>query len=155
MPWATERAEQAAPYGQGWEQAAASTPATPPARPTRRCACRTPTRSQLIKDNPFYTKQVGDPISPSLFVDKINVPVFLAGAWQDEQTGGHFPAMLDDFTSSPHVYATMTNGSHTESLSLGVFGGTPTSWTSTSAAGCPSGRKNFVAPILAGVASPA
>ncbi len=24
--------------------------------------------------------------------------MFLAGAWQDEQTGGHFPAMLDDFT---------------------------------------------------------
>ena len=45
------------------------------------------------------------------------MPVFLAGAWQDEQTGGHFPAMLDDFTGSPHLYATMTNGLHTESLS--------------------------------------
>ena len=49
------------------------------------------------------------------------MPVFLAGAWQDEQTGGRFPAMLDQFSSSPHLYATMVNGTHTESLSLAIF----------------------------------
>ena len=53
---------------------------------------------------------------------RINVPVYLAGAWQDEQTGGHFPAFLHKFRSSPQFYATMANGSHTESLSLGEFG---------------------------------
>ena len=26
--------------------------------------------------------------------------MFLAGAWQDEQTGGHFPTMLDQFTGT-------------------------------------------------------
>ena len=116
VPWANERTEQAAPYGQGWEQPR-STPATRPARPTRCCACRTPTCSQLITDNPFYRRRSATRSRRALFVDQINVPVFLAGAWQDEQTGGHFPAMLDDFTAAPHVYATLTNGSHTESLS--------------------------------------
>jgi hypothetical protein len=50
------------------------------------------------------------------------VPVFIAGAWQDEQTGGHFPAMLDKFTSSPHLYVTLMNGLHTEALSPPVLG---------------------------------
>ena len=76
---------------------------------------------QLIQENPFYGDRWYEPLNQSHFVDKIDVPVFLAGAWQDEQTGGHFPAMLDDFSSSPHLYATMLNGSHTESLSLGIF----------------------------------
>jgi hypothetical protein len=47
-------------------------------------------------------------------VDKTTVLRLLAGAWQDEQTGGHFPGdALDKFTSSPCiVYATMVNGLH-------------------------------------------
>ena len=76
----------------------------------------------LIEDNPFYNKTYYQQIDPSRFVASINVPVYLAGAWQDEQTGGHFPAFLHKFRSSPHFYATMANGSHTESLSLGEFG---------------------------------
>ena len=63
-----------------------------------------------IDDNPFYANPLGDSLAPATFVDRIEVPVFLAGAWQDEQTGGHFPAMLPNFTSSPHVYVTLTNG---------------------------------------------
>lgn len=60
----------------------------------------------------------GDQLSPWMFVDKINVPVFIAGAWQDEQTGGRWPDMLDRFTSVPpgQFKATVTNGVHTESL---------------------------------------
>ena len=76
----------------------------------------------LIEDNPFYNKAYYERIDPSRFVHRIDVPVYLAGAWQDEQTGGHFPAFLDQFTGSPHFYATMSNGSHTEALSLGEFG---------------------------------
>ena len=121
VPWATERAAQAAPYGQAWTKDRADQGDT-------MCAANQALRLQnpdpltLIEDHPFYVPALEDPISPSTFVDDIDVPVFLAGAWQDEQTGGHFPALLDDFTSAPHLYATMTNGSHTESLSLGMFG---------------------------------
>ena len=70
----------------------------------------------MIEDNPFYNKTYYQQIDPSRFVRKINVPVYIAGAWQDEQTGGHFPEFLNRFTHAPHVFATMSNGSHTESL---------------------------------------
>jgi predicted acyl esterase len=147
VSWANERDDQAEPYGQGWEQ-----PRVDAGDMT--CAANQELRGQnpdqlaLIEDNPYYSAKIGDPLTPSLFVHKINVPVFLAGAWQDEQTGGHFPAMLDDFTSSPHFYATMVNGSHTESLSLGVFDKYADFLDLYVGRRVPTGRKAFIAPIL-------
>ena len=60
-------------------------------------------------------------LAPELFVDKINVPVFLAGAWQDEQTGPYFANMLDNFTGTDKVWFTVTNGAHTDSLDPAIF----------------------------------
>ena len=57
-----------------------------------------------------------DALAPATFVDKINVPVFLAGSWQDEETGGHFPEMLDDFAPGVPVKFTLMNGVHSDSL---------------------------------------
>ena len=74
-----------------------------------------------IDDNPYYANPLGDSLAPITFVDKIQVPVFIAGAWQDEQTGGQFPTMLDRFTGTDHLYVTLTNGLHTDSLSPPVF----------------------------------
>lgn len=74
-----------------------------------------------IRDNPYYSPEVGDDLSPRTFVDKIEVPTFLAGAWQDEQTGGRFPTMLDEFTGTDHLYVSMLNGLHTESISPAVL----------------------------------
>ncbi|MFC6341299.1 CocE/NonD family hydrolase, partial [Nocardioides hankookensis] len=148
VPWATDRDKQAEPYGQGWEQGMVDGGDTV-------CAANQDVRLQnpdllaLINDNPFYTKAVGDPISPMLFVHKINVPVFLAGAWQDEQTGGHFPSMLDDFTGTPHLYATMVNGSHTESLSLGVLDRYADFLDLYVARRTPTATKAFVGPVVA------
>ncbi len=113
--WSDERQADSAPYGQGWEQGQVDAGDT-------ECAANQLLRLQntdaaaLIEANVFYVPEVSDPLAPRLFVPDINVPVFLAGAWQDEQTGGHFPVMLDQFTSSPALFATMMNGSHTESL---------------------------------------
>jgi predicted acyl esterase len=64
----------------------------------------------------FWNDEEGDPLSPRTFVDRINVPTFLAGAWQDEQTGGRFPTMLDDFTGAPVFKAHLYNGAHADSL---------------------------------------
>ncbi|GAA4720677.1 CocE/NonD family hydrolase [Nocardioides conyzicola] len=148
VPWATERDESAKPYGQGWEQGQVDGGDTTCAD-NQALRLQNPSSLDLIQDNPFYTKKIGDPISPALFVHKINVPVFLAGAWQDEQTGGHFPAMLDDFTSSPHLYATMTNGSHTESLSLGVLDRYADFLDLYVGRRTPTGVKAFVGPLVA------
>jgi predicted acyl esterase len=45
-------------------------------------------------------------------VSDIEVPVYLTGAWQDEQTGGWFPTMLDDFTGTDTKKFTLFNGRH-------------------------------------------
>lgn len=113
--WSAERESDSAPYGQGWEQGIVDGGDTM-CEENQLVRLQNTDAASLILDNPFYDAAVADPINPSLLVDRIEVPVFLAGAWQDEQTGGHFPAMLDDFTSAPALYATIMNGSHTESI---------------------------------------
>ena len=74
-----------------------------------------------ILESPFYDSRQSGDLSPRLFVDKISVPTFVAGAWQDEQTGGRFPTMLDQFTGTDHLYATLMNGLHTESIGPANF----------------------------------
>jgi hypothetical protein len=117
-PWASQRAEDAKPFGEGWEHGMHSAQCDA----NQLVRLQNPDPVALIENHPFYNTTYYQKIDPSRFVHRINVPVYLAGAWQDEQTGGHFPAFLHRFRSSPHFYATMTNGSHTESLSLGEFG---------------------------------
>jgi len=70
----------------------------------------------------YYSADPGDGLAPRTFVDRINVPVFLAGAWQDEQTGSRFATMLDDFTDAPVMEVYLYNGAHADSanpLTLG------------------------------------
>jgi predicted acyl esterase len=60
---------------------------------------------------------------PSLFVRRsmsqwathITVPVFIAGALQDDQTGPQWPALLNAFPSTTPVYANIVNGGHIDS----------------------------------------
>ena len=49
------------------------------------------------------------------------MPVFLACQWTDEQTGGHCPALADDFTGTDRKWMTFTNGVHTDSLDPETF----------------------------------
>jgi len=48
----------------------------------------------------------------SRLVSNIKVPVYLTGAWQDEQTGPQFGDMLDNFAQAPVKRFTMFNGRH-------------------------------------------
>lgn len=50
-------------------------------------------------------------------VGKIDVPVYLTGAWQDEQTGSRFASMIDAFTGSPDSRAIVFNGHHPDGYS--------------------------------------
>lgn len=74
-----------------------------------------------VFDNPFYDAELADDLAPRRFVDKIEVPTFLAGAWQDEQTGGRFPTMIPNFTGTDQLYVSLLNGLHTESISPAVL----------------------------------
>lgn len=83
--------------------------------------------NQAIRSQNFDFERFGQAISefrPMLaarrigsFVGKIDVPVFLTGAWQDEQTGSRFALMLDAFTGSPDFRATVFNGHHPDGYS--------------------------------------
>jgi hypothetical protein len=69
-----------------------------------------------IRSNRYYVPKVADPIAPETFVHKIDVPVFLACQFTDEQTGAHCPALADRFTGTKRKWFTFTNGVHTDSL---------------------------------------
>ena len=76
---------------------------------------------QEIKTQNFWTDAIGLPLSPEHFVDKINVPTFFAGDWQDEQTGGYFANLLSHFTGTKEAWFTVQNGSHTDPFDPAVL----------------------------------
>jgi len=86
---------------------------------------------EQIREHPYYPDfddefrydfpQGGASLAPAEFVGRIKAPVFLAGAWQDEQTGGHWANMLDRFAPDTLVRAVGQNGVHIESLDPAVL----------------------------------
>jgi len=74
-----------------------------------------------IRANDHYVPEVADPLSPSTFVDKIDVPVFMACQWTDEQTGGHCPTLAKRFSGTGRKWFTFTNGTHVDSLAPETF----------------------------------
>jgi predicted acyl esterase len=74
-----------------------------------------------IKANEHYIPETADPLDPITFVDRIDVPVFLACQWEDEQTGGHCPALVRHFTGTDKAWFTFTNGAHVDSLDPETF----------------------------------
>jgi uncharacterized protein len=119
--WAAERQEEAEPGGQEWAQKRIDD-GDETCRDNQALRGQNHDLAEDIAANAFYTPgKRANAITPYEFVDRINVPVFLAGAWQDEQTGGHFPDMIDRFDSSPLVRFTLTNGTHSDSLGPAVI----------------------------------
>jgi predicted acyl esterase len=74
-----------------------------------------------IKENSHYKPEVADPLAPVTFVDKIDVPVFMACQWEDEQTGGHCPTLAAHMTGTQRKWFTFTNGAHIDSLDPETF----------------------------------
>jgi hypothetical protein len=72
--------------------------------------------SAKIAANAFYNAKVADPLDPVTFVDRIKVPVFMACQWEDEQTGGHCPDLVQHFTGTNQAWFTFTNGAHIDSI---------------------------------------
>jgi predicted acyl esterase len=74
-----------------------------------------------IAANAHYDPAVADPLDPVTFVNKINVPVFLACQWEDEQTGGHCPELVRHFTGTNQKWFTFTNGAHIDALDPATY----------------------------------
>jgi predicted acyl esterase len=71
--------------------------------------------------NAYWVPKVAGPLAPITFVDKIDVPVFLACQFTDEQTGGHCPDLAQHFTGTTRKWFTFTNGTHIDSLDPATF----------------------------------
>lgn len=121
--WAAERQSDGQPYpgGQSWIRRRIEQDHDQMCLEHQKLRLQAPDIMQKIRDNPFYTDEVAAPVSPETFVNHINVPIFLAGAWQDEQTGPYFATMLDKFTGTDKKHFTVVNGNHTEPLIPAIF----------------------------------
>lgn len=71
--------------------------------------------------NRYYRPAVADPLSPVTFVERINVPSFVACQHTDEQTGGHCPTLARRFDGTDRAWFTLQNGTHADSLDPEVF----------------------------------
>lgn len=113
LQWAESVLDDAVPMGQGWEQDLIDAG-------DETCAENQLLRGQNVdvvekaRRYPHYEPSVADPLNPSLFVEDIDVPVFLTGSFQDEQTGGRFPLLFDRFTSAPVTRFSAWNGAHAD-----------------------------------------
>ena len=118
--WAEDRSTTPRPRGQGWVQ-------TRIADGDKLCEenqvlrLQTPDMRRRDRAQPVLrSRRTARRGRAATFVDKIDVPVFLAGAWQDEQTGAHFANMLDDFAPGVPVKFTLMNGVHSDSFGPAV-----------------------------------
>lgn len=117
--WAKERQHEALPAGPNSGQAWAwkqiqSGDATCKANQTLHGQAQDLLKT--IEENAHYRPEIADPIDPVTFVHKINVPVFMACQWQDEQTGGHCPTLAAHMTGTKKKWFAFTNGPHIDSL---------------------------------------
>ena len=120
LSWATSVLNKADPYAQGWEQAQVDAGDTT-------CEENQLLHGQKVDilkkaaENQFYTAEIVDPLNPSLFVDQIDVPVFLASSFQDEQTGPYFFELLDRFDNAKPIRITAYNGVHVDGFAPQVL----------------------------------
>jgi uncharacterized protein len=120
IAWVTNVLSKAEPYGQGWEKPNIAAGDVV-------CDENQLLHGQLI-DNvqqarmvTYYDPAEHDRYNPTTFVDKIEVPVFLSGSWQDEQTGPFFFTLLDRFTHAPAARFTVFNGVHPDGFAPQVL----------------------------------
>jgi len=129
--WISERAEDAEPApagGQPWAKVMTTTGDPDVAEPMRseqkqhcidnqKMRLQTRDFNQEIENNPYRTDALFEKRSPGAWVKNIDVPIFWVGAFQDEQTGGHWPEAVRHLPKdNPDVYVTMQNGVHVDSL---------------------------------------
>lgn len=119
VAWAENVGKGAAPYGQGWERERVDGGDTV-------CRDNQKLREQRVDrvsalGAPHYDPAMMDRLNPSLFVSRIDVPVFFAAAFQDEQTGGHVATLLERFTSAPITKAVLYNGMHADGFAPQVL----------------------------------
>lgn len=122
--WLNERQEEALPAPQGGQPY----PRVAIANGDRTCAANQRLRLQtqniqkLVADNPTRTPSIFDHRAPAWWASRINVPVYLSGSLQDEQTGPQWTSIIPQFANNPNVWVKMINGSHFDSMGPQILG---------------------------------
>jgi hypothetical protein len=119
VAWAKDRQHDAQPAGQSWarrrirdgDAACAANQAL---------RLQTPDVLGQIRAARFYVPARLDHLNLDLLVSKITAPTFLAGALEDEQTGGRWPELVSHFPPTTTLRVTMTNGTHAEGFGPAV-----------------------------------
>lgn len=117
--WTDTVSSRAVANGQEWA-------ADRVARGDQRCTenqrfrAHNPDLVEVIRDNPFVN-DLSRERSAETYAADINVPTFIAGAWQDEQTGGRWPVLLDELSNAPVLRAVLYNGLHLDALSADML----------------------------------
>ncbi len=124
LNWAQERVDDAKPAGPTAGQAWAYQRIQAGDKTCKRNQVLHANAVDLIaktRRNDHYEPAVADPLSPLTFVKKIDVPVYLACQFTDEQTGGHCPTLAAALTGTKRKWITFTNGTHIDSLAPETF----------------------------------
>ncbi len=120
LAWITSVLDKADPYGQGWEQGRVDEGDTVCEENQLLHGQKVDVIDQAL-NTPFYADALVGRVDPTTFVSGIEVPVFLASSWQDEQTGPLFFTLLDQFTSAPVTRFTVYNGVHIDGFAPQVL----------------------------------
>jgi predicted acyl esterase len=121
--WLAERNSDARPApegGQGWARRRVNN-GDQICLANQRLRLQTRDSIDVTKQYPFYTPEAMDARSPINWIHDIQVPVFLAGAWQDEQTGGGFVSMLQRLPRRRDVKVSLINGVHTSAMEPAIL----------------------------------
>ena len=114
-PSASSDAQPAPRGGQPWATAEIATGDTT-CLANQRLHLQAQSLESLVSPNLGRTPALFTQRSPAAWASHITVPVFLVGALEDEQVGPQWPALITALHGDKHVYVTMMNGTHTDSL---------------------------------------
>jgi len=118
LAWVQERADDAKPAPEGGQPYARALVK----QGDKQCAENQRMRLQtqdvlaLLSKNPYRTPKLFKYRAPDYWMSKINVPTFLVGAFNDEQTGGRFPESLGKLADNDRTWLTLQNGVHVDAL---------------------------------------
>ncbi|MBI5609203.1 MAG: CocE/NonD family hydrolase [Deltaproteobacteria bacterium] len=120
LNWIDHVYKKAAPYAQGWEQAKVDA-GDMVCKENQLLHDQRVNNVEQAKDPKYYDASVITPLNPTAWADQIEVPVFLACSFQDEQTGPFFTTLLDKFKKAPSRRFTVYNGVHSDGFAPQVL----------------------------------
>jgi predicted acyl esterase len=116
--WIAERASDAEPApegGQPWAKAMIDD-GDEQCLENQQLRLQTLDVDEILETTPHRDPALFDDRSPRSWAEHIEVPTFLVGALQDEQTGGQWPALIPALEGNDDVWVTILNGTHIDSL---------------------------------------